>query len=386
MRVIPPIQVTDLTLTSSSCNEPHSTEQAYNSGTTYAKGDKVIVGAPSSTVTISIASPAVVTWASHGLPDATPVYLTTTGALPTGLTASQTYYVVNSVSGAFQLSERPDGAPIRTSGSQSGTHTAHAFIHRTYESVQASNTGHNPPTDDGTWWLDIGPTNRWAMFDVYRTTRTVDASPLEVTVTAGERVDAVGVVGIIGDSVEIEVVVDAVTVYTNSRELSTRDVVSWYDYFFTPFTYRESAAFFDLPPYTAAEITVRVIRATGDAGCGGVILGRSAYLGVTVNNAVSDAQNFSTINRDEFGNATLIPRRTVPRLPVTVIADRAAVNKIRSVREALNAEPALWSGLDDQDDQNFEAVLIMGIYKQFSISLDQPAPGYAAISLELEEI
>ena len=52
MRVIPPIQVTDLTLTSSSCNEPHSTEQAYNSGTTYAKGAKVIVGAPSSTVTV----------------------------------------------------------------------------------------------------------------------------------------------------------------------------------------------------------------------------------------------------------------------------------------------------------------------------------------------
>jgi len=384
MRVIPPIPVTNLTLTSSSCAEPHSTEAAYNSGTTYAQGAKVIVGAPTSTVTISIASPAVVTWASHGLPDATPVHLTTTGALPTGLTASRVYYVVNSAAGSFQLAETPGGAPIRTSGSQSGTHTAKAFIHRTYESQVGSNTGNNPPTDNGTHWLDIGPSNRWAMFDIYRTTRTVDASPLEVKVSPGERVDAIGLIGLIADSVEIEVRVASVLVYTNTRNLSTRDTATWYDYFFGPFSFREAVEFIDLPPYTDAEITVRIIRATGDAGCGGVILGRSVYLGVTVHNPVSDAQNYSKIERDDFGNATLIPRRTVPRANLTVIADKNSVNKIIGARQSLNAVPALWSGLDDQDHAYFEAVLIMGIYKTFSISIDQPET--ATITLELEEV
>ena len=37
--------------------------------------------------------------------------------------------------------------------------------HRVYESLQAANTNHNPTEAASTWWLDIGPTNRWAMFD-----------------------------------------------------------------------------------------------------------------------------------------------------------------------------------------------------------------------------
>ena len=50
--------------------------------------------------------------------------LTTTGALPTGLTAGVTYYVLNPSGLTFQLSTSPTGSPIATSGTQSGTHTA----------------------------------------------------------------------------------------------------------------------------------------------------------------------------------------------------------------------------------------------------------------------
>jgi hypothetical protein len=53
-----------------------------------------------------------------------PVRLQTTGALPTGLTANTTYYVVNSATNTFQLSATRGGAAINTSGTQSGTHTA----------------------------------------------------------------------------------------------------------------------------------------------------------------------------------------------------------------------------------------------------------------------
>ena len=76
------------------------------------------------TVTITIASPGVVSWANHGLADGTKIVLTTTGALPTGLTASTTYYVVNSATSTFQLSATTGGAAINTSASQSGVHTA----------------------------------------------------------------------------------------------------------------------------------------------------------------------------------------------------------------------------------------------------------------------
>lgn len=81
----------------------------------------------SCTVTITIASPAVFTCANHGLKPNEALTLTTTGALPTGLTAvSNTYSVVPSsiTTNTFQVADTPNGKPINTSGSQSGTHTA----------------------------------------------------------------------------------------------------------------------------------------------------------------------------------------------------------------------------------------------------------------------
>lgn len=77
------------------------------------------------TVTITIATPGVVTWNSHGLSANDPVKFTTTGALPTGLTAGTTYYVVGAsiTANTFQVSATAGGPAIATSGAQSGVHT-----------------------------------------------------------------------------------------------------------------------------------------------------------------------------------------------------------------------------------------------------------------------
>lgn len=73
--------------------------------------------------TITIASPAVFTRSNHGLADGQLAYLTTTGALPTGLTANTRYFVRNATSTTFNLSTTLAGSLINTSGTQSGTHT-----------------------------------------------------------------------------------------------------------------------------------------------------------------------------------------------------------------------------------------------------------------------
>lgn len=98
-------------------------QQATN---TYLLGD-IKGNTGSATVTISIASPGVVTYTSHGLSSGDKIYLTTTGALPTGLSASTTYYVykidANSFNLCTTLENVASATKINTSGSQSGTHT-----------------------------------------------------------------------------------------------------------------------------------------------------------------------------------------------------------------------------------------------------------------------
>lgn len=79
------------------------------------------------TVTITIATPGVVTLNSHGFLTGESIYLTTTGALPTGLSVDTLYYVVVNDANSFWLATSYANAiantRITTSGSQSGTHT-----------------------------------------------------------------------------------------------------------------------------------------------------------------------------------------------------------------------------------------------------------------------
>lgn len=72
-------------------------------------------------VTMTIASPGVITLpAGFSFPDGTVITLNSTGALPTGLTVGEVYFVVNSTGGTFELSTTINGTAINTSGSQSG--------------------------------------------------------------------------------------------------------------------------------------------------------------------------------------------------------------------------------------------------------------------------
>ena len=77
------------------------------------------------TCTISTASPAVITKSNHGLLVNYPIIFSTTGALPTGLTAGQTYYVLgtNLTQNTFTVSSLKGGGAIATTANGSGTHT-----------------------------------------------------------------------------------------------------------------------------------------------------------------------------------------------------------------------------------------------------------------------
>lgn len=83
----------------------------------------------SAVVTMTIASPCVVTWGvanrGHGLVAGSPIKFSTTGALPTGVTAGTQYYVQSAglTETTFRISTTNGGSDVNTTGSQSGVHT-----------------------------------------------------------------------------------------------------------------------------------------------------------------------------------------------------------------------------------------------------------------------
>jgi len=97
--------------------------------------------------TISIASPCVVSLAAHGMRPGDKIFLTSTGALPTGLAANTIYYLVTAGFGVngFELSAARGGSAINTSGSQSGVHT----LTRCPYGLGDGSTTYNLPNDMG---------------------------------------------------------------------------------------------------------------------------------------------------------------------------------------------------------------------------------------------
>jgi microcystin-dependent protein len=91
------------------------------------------------TVTISIAAPAVITKAAHGLSINQKVVFSTTGTLPNGITAGTPYFIISAGFNinSFQVSATMSGSAVTTTGAQAGIHTAIA----TFDLALQDNTG-----------------------------------------------------------------------------------------------------------------------------------------------------------------------------------------------------------------------------------------------------
>jgi len=354
MNVIPPLTITDAMLTSSTAVE--TAPAAYNGATTYALNATVSVAGSAGLLTVY---QSLQNSNTGHTPASSPTWWTSIG---------ETYQVYSGVATYAD-----------------GDRVIDATNHLVYESVVNSNTG-NALTDT-TKWLKVGPTNKWAMFDLLRNTATVQPSQITVVITPGERVDSIALLGLVANSATITVTSGGTTVYTHTENLNTRDVANWYDYFFRAFSTKPSFALFDLPPYTNAVITVTITATSGNAECGACVIGSYEYIGDVQYDAESDVLNFSTVTRNFDGTtniSTMVQRLNVPKTIQQIWLDKNRTNRVRALRDALNATPAVWAGIDDSDDEYFEALLILGFYKRFSINLRYPQ--HAVISLELEEI
>ena len=91
---------------------------------------KVIRIQPASTVTITNASPGVISWTNHGQTAGTQIVFSTTGTLPSPLVAGNVYFVISAGLGtnSFEVSATSGGSAIVTTTNGSGVHTARAGV------------------------------------------------------------------------------------------------------------------------------------------------------------------------------------------------------------------------------------------------------------------
>jgi hypothetical protein len=270
-----------------------------------------------------------------------------------------------------------------------GNEVIRTNTHKKYINILAGADATLPEVDaalaEPTRWVEAGPTNRFAMFDTLRNTQTEATSPLSVVIVPGERVNSIGILAMEAEEITITVANAYEEIYSYTENLNTREVLNWYDYFFEPFSNTPAIVRFDLPPYTAGNITITLTSSTGTVKCGAVIVGNYTDIGRMEYGARISALNFSRIDREFDGTAVLVQRQTKPKVTGQLFFNKSQTNKILALKQTLNAVPTVWSGMDDDNtDAYFDGLLVLGIYKLFDVDIAYPEN--ALLDLEIEEI
>lgn len=258
--------------------------------------------------------------------------------------------------------------------------------HRKYQCKVTHTSAGVLPESDSLTWRDAGPTNKWAMFDLFSSTQTeMVGAPLVVEVAPGKRASSIGLVGLYGASVLIESLVSGSPIHSETINLLLRNTVTWRQYFYSAFRVREGLVRFNLPLSSVATIRVTIQPTAGYARCRAIVVGMDEDLGTIIDEPTSDQLSLSKVTRDEIeGTTTFTKRRTVPDNRYRVRAPAARLNRLRELRSDLDAAPALFSGVDDNEKSDFfDTLLVLGFPRKWSIAMKG---GRVMSDIQLEEL
>lgn len=224
--------------------------------------------------------------------------------------------------------------------------------HRVYEALQAS-TNKDPSVQanqinaagEGTYWLDVGPTNLWAMFDTTVSTQSTDASPLSVTLTPGA-FNGFALFGLDGDHIHIvaKTAPGGTIYYEYDEDLEDSAPPDYYEYFYDPFKPQTQLIATGLLPYASAEITITITKTTGDAKIGMAAIGLFSSIGAPLRGASAEPIDYSFISTDQFGTTTIRKRRNATGMSISGKADVTDASNILDIVKRLLGTPAVVIG------------------------------------------
>lgn len=350
MIVMPALPITDARLTSSTV--PEVASALYNSGTTYGLDATSSVAGALGLITEYQSLQAGNT---NHTPASSPTWWKKLG---------DTYQVYSS-GATYVLDER----------------VIDPVAHLVYRSLVNPNLGN--ALTDATKWQKIGSTNRHAMFDMLSSAATVAPGVITVVLTPGQRINAFSLVGMVANSVSVSATSGGAVVYTATADLNTREVFDAWDYCFKPFSTKPSILRFDVPPYTDLVITITIAATEGNASIKWCVIGMSEYVGAIQYNPNPGSKNFSTVDRNFDSTINKMdPRPRVPTASLTVAVDKSRVNAVNNLIMSLDAQPAVWAGLEDDSDGYFDLLLFLGFFTEFVWDLDAPTSAQYKLTLE----
>jgi hypothetical protein len=254
--------------------------------------------------------------------------------------------------------------------------------HRIYESLQGANLNKNPVTET-TFWVEVGPTNRWAVFDTSVSTQTAQSTNITYTLEPGIAINSLAILNLT-DADEINIQITSPSsgspgiVYTETVDLGlTSPFSDWYNWFFGIRSRPSQYIVTNLPIYTDGIFEIEILGGT-DLAVGVILIGQQQRFGRGIRlGARVGIQDYSRKETSEFGETILVQRAFAKKANFDLFIDKAEVDTLQIYLSALRATPALWIGSTE-----YESTTVFGFYKNFDVLLNYPE--HADCELEIE--
>jgi len=257
-------------------------------------------------------------------------------------------------------------------------------VHRNFENLIAGVNATLPElatTGATPRWLDLGATNRWAMFDNKVGTVSSASTSFNTVLTPGS-ISGIAALGLTGRTLQIQMksAVGGTVVYNNTVNLDGTIITSFYDWFFEDYQQLSDVTLTDLPSqYTAPEVTFTLSATAGTVSCGTFSLGKVYTLGLSQYGATVGIISYSVKSTDVFGNTTVVKRQNSKRNNLKLMTDKALFNRTYKLLADLDSVPCVYIGAEAL---GYEPLIVYGFWKDFSIDVSYPTMNLTNIEIE----
>lgn len=197
-------------------------------------------------------------------------------------------------------------------------------------------------------WGDIGPTMRFAPFDMYVSTAAKAADSIVYEITPDQYTDTIMLFGVKGVSVKVEIVGGSFEYFTELFEAPD----GWFEYLFLPSRPIDRVIVSDLPFSGIPKYRITVLAPSTTAEIGMIVVGELIDLmpsvteigkvgGVTYG-AVAEPASYSYIKTNDDGTTQIVRRHSSTNLRCTAVLPQYDADRAAGLLHDLLDRPSAW--------------------------------------------
>jgi len=243
-----------------------------------------------------------------------------------------------------------------------------AGLKRVYRCASDTSTNQYPPANP-TVWIDYGATNSYKLFDdiigsqtEFDTSMTIEIGSNRINMMAFLNMDNVSSMDITQTDLNTN------ETYTRTIDLVYYGVLSLYDYWYKPLSYRRDLVISDLQFLVNAKLTI-VFNSSGIGKVGAVVSGLADTLGLTLFGSKVKLKDYSKYSTDDYGNTSFAKRGYARIITGQVLVDTNVIDETITKVSSRRGDLTLY--VADEREDGFGSLTTLGYIETLEL---EPTP------------